>query len=376
MVKTTDVCVIGGGIQGCAAALELRRRGVGVTVVERSYPGRQASGVNAGGVRRMNRAFAEVPLATASHDIWNRIADHVDDDCGFRATANIKVAETPEELRQVQRRVAQLRRDGYTHERILSAEQVLDLVPALRRNIAGALACDGDGFANPFQTTHAFYRAARREGAEFLTDTEAGEVARNRHWCVRTAAGVIEAPILINCAGAWGNAIAAQLGDPTVVRAEAPMMMITEAVAPFLSAVMGLVGRRLSFKQRANGTLLIGGGYRGTVNADGLSARVDLAGLRDNAAAALRLFPHIAGTQITRSWAGVEGMTPDGLPIIGRSREHETAFHAFGFSAHGFQLGPIVGRILAELVTVGQSSLPIDPFRIGRFNQAGPGQQS
>ena len=371
MAKTTDVCVIGGGLQGCATALELRRRGVGVTVVERSYPGRHASGVNAGGVRRMNRAFAEIPLAVASHEIWGRIADHVGDDCGFRPTANIKIAETPEELRQVERRVAELRRDGYAHERVMSAEQVLEAVPALRRDFAGALACDGDGFANPFQTTHAFYRAAQREGAEVLTGTRADTVRRERHWQVRTAAGVIEAPILINCGGAWGNAIAAQLGDPAVVRAEAPMMMITETMPPFLSAVMGLVGHRLSFKQRANGTLLIGGGYRGTVNPDGLSARVDLAGLKRNANAAIRLFPHIADARIARSWAGVEGMTPDGLPIIGRSREHETAFHAFGFSAHGFQLGPIVGRILAELVTTGESSLPIDPFRISRFNQAG-----
>ena len=252
---------------------------------------------------------------------------------------------------------------------MLSADAVRAAVPTLHRDAAGALACRGDGFASPFRTTHAFYRAALREGAEILTGTRAGPVRRDRHWQVHSSAGVIEAPVLINCAGAWGNAVAVQLGDPAVVRAEAPMMMITTPVPPLVSAVMGFVGRRLSFKQRDNGTLLIGGGYRGRVNDDGLTARVDPAELKGNAETALRLFPQIAGARVTRTWAGVEGMTPDGLPIIGRSRDHETAFHAFGFSAHGFQLGPIVGRILAELVTTGHSSLPIDPFRITRFNQ-------
>ena len=79
------------------------------------------------------------------------------------------------------------------------------------------------------------------------------------------------------------------------------------------------------------------------------------------------LFPQMAEVKVIRGWAGIEGRMPDDIPVIGRSRTQETAFHAFGFSAHGFQLGPIVGRIIAELVTDGSSSLPIEPFSIGRF---------
>ena len=53
--------------------------------------------------------------------------------------------------------------------------------------------------------------------------------------------------------------------------------------------------------------------------------------------------------------------------MIGPSATEESAYHAFGFSAHGFHLGPIVGRILAQLVVDGHSEIPIDAFRIDRF---------
>jgi sarcosine oxidase subunit beta len=59
---------------------------------------------------------------------------------------------------------------------------------------------------------------------------------------------------------------------------------------------------------------------------------------------------------------------PDEIPVIGPSATAADAYHAFGFSAHGFQLGPIVGRLLAELIVDGRTDLPIDPFRISRFN--------
>ena len=63
--NTADVIVIGGGLHGCSAALHLARRGISVIVLEKDYVGRHASGVNAGGVRRLGRDPAEVPISVA-----------------------------------------------------------------------------------------------------------------------------------------------------------------------------------------------------------------------------------------------------------------------------------------------------------------------
>jgi sarcosine oxidase subunit beta len=60
---------------------------------------------------------------------------------------------------------------------------------------------------------------------------------------------------------------------------------------------------------------------------------------------------------------------PDDIPVIGPSTTVRNLWHAFGFSGHGFQLSPIVGSLLAELIVEGRSSLPLEPFRAGRFSE-------
>jgi len=58
---------------------------------------------------------------------------------------------------------------------------------------------------------------------------------------------------------------------------------------------------------------------------------------------------------------------PDQIPVIGLSRTTPDLFHAFGFSGHGFQLGPAVGAIMSELVLDRHTDVPLEPFRIDRF---------
>ena len=70
---TRPVVIIGAGIQGCATAFFLSQRGQPVIVLEKDHVGRHASGVNAGGVRRLGRDIAEIPLSVASMEWWNQI---------------------------------------------------------------------------------------------------------------------------------------------------------------------------------------------------------------------------------------------------------------------------------------------------------------
>ena len=65
---------------------------------------------------------------------------------------------------------------------------------------------------------------------------------------------------------------------------------------------------------------------------------------------------------------------PDDIPVLGKSATCEGAFHQFGFSAHGFQLGPGAGAVMAELVATGTTNMPIDAFRIDRFGSGRPAE--
>ena len=81
----------------------------------------------------------------------------------------------------------------------------------------------------------------------------------------------------------------------------------------------------------------------------------------------LDLVPALRGAHIIRTWAGIDGQMPDRIPVIGFSKTTPNLVHAFGFSGHGFQLGPVVGDILAELISEGRSASPLEPFAITRF---------
>src|SRR5258708_30726527 len=118
MTETADVIVIGGGIHGCSTALHLAMRGVRVTLLEKDYPGRHASGVNAGGVRQLARHIAEIPLSIASMALWERIEELVGDDCGFASHGTVLVAESEEELAGFRARVDHLRLKRFMHEEL------------------------------------------------------------------------------------------------------------------------------------------------------------------------------------------------------------------------------------------------------------------
>lgn len=176
--------------------------------------------------------------------------------------------------------------------------------------------------------------------------------------------------MIVNCAGAWADRIAAQLGEPVPLEVWALMLMISAPVPHFLDPVIGAAGRALSFKQYANGTVLIGGGHKGRARRDENWTDLDIAGLARSARTVSDLFPIMRSAPIVRGWAGIEGRLPGDIPVIGPSSTEQGVFHAFAFAGHGFQLGPVVGGILAELVTTGQSNLPIAPFRIDRFGKS------
>ena len=81
-----------------------------------------------------------------------------------------------------------------------------------------------------------------------------------------------------------------------------------------------------------------------------------------------QIFPDLGDVSIARCWAGYIDFTPDLIPVIDRlDRPHGFIF-ATGFSGHGFGMGPIVGRLVSELILDGTPSLDLEPFRFSRFS--------
>ena len=365
-----DVLIIGGGLMGFSTAVHLAMRHTRCIVLDKDSSGRHASGVNAGGLRQLNRHPAEIPLSVAAAGMWRHIRELVDSDCDTRFPGQLRVAENATELKSLEERAALLRSMGYRHEEMIGTDELYRLVPALAPHCSGALICRQDGYGRPFHALDAFRRKARSLGVRYQADTRVDGVLRVAdEWLASTVRGEFRAPVLVNCAGAWANHIATLLGEPVPLKPGAPMMMVSERLPHFIDPVVGAAGRKLSFKQMQNGTLLIGGAHLAELDLARGCTEMNWHKLAISARSVMTLFPQLKDVRIVRSWAGLEAFMPDNIPVIGASVTAPGAYHAFGFSAHGFQLSPVVGRILSQLILDGSSELPIEPFRIDRFRQ-------
>ena len=365
-VGVFDVAIVGGGTAGCAAALALRKRGMSVVLLEKGQCGAMASGTNFGGVRRQGRDFREMPLATRARAIWDRLPELVGEDCEFRATGHLKLARDAAEMAELERYA----RDARDHDLALSvvgSNAVRALYPWLGEAVTGASLCPDDGQANPRLVGPAFARAARAAGAEIR---EFAPVAHAR-W---TGAGfeidaggtTLRARLLVNVAGFWGGEVAAWFGEPVPIRPLCPNMVVTEPVPYVIDRSIGVCGGNVYVRQVERGNVIFGGGRGWGDTARAISRpRADVA--RDAMARTLAILPWLRDARIIRTWTGFDGEMPDDIPVIGPSRTTPGLVHAFGFSGHGFQLGPAIGEIVAELVADGRSASPLAPFAIDRF---------
>ena len=139
------------------------------------------------------------------------------------------------------------------------------------------------------------------------------------NWRVETSDGAFEAPKVVNAAGAWADRIAAMLGEPVPLTVVAPMLMVTSRLPAFIKPVVILRGRKLSFKQLGNGTVVIGGGHLATPYRDSNETVLDWDKLAISARTVWELFPVMREATIVRAWAGIEAYMPDGIPVVGQS---------------------------------------------------------
>lgn len=375
MTRSFDIAVIGGGLAGCSTALHARMKGASVVLFERGRCGAQASGVNYGGVRQQGRHPAELPLARRSRSIWGNLQSLIGSDCEFSVTGHLKLARHNADMIELAAHRAVLSEHGI-HVDILDASDVGRQFPYIGKGYAGASRCAEDGHANPRLVAPGFARAARARGADIREQCRVDAIHVSENGFSITLANdptPVKARRLVNAAGAWGAAIACLLGDCVNEEVMAPNMCVTEPIAPLIGPNLGICGGGIYIRQTAQGSVVFGGGL-GTADRDALRARPLAEVTHAAAQAAITMVPQLANVLLLRSWTGIEGRMDDGLPVVGPSPKVAGLFHAFGFSGHGFQLGPAVGAVLAELCTDGHSDTSVNGLSLNRFNRTADAQ--
>ncbi len=366
--ERTDVAIVGGGIMGASAAFALRRMGIGVTLLERDACGARASGVNYGGVRRQGRPLSQLPLAQRAHGIWSRLPELIGIDGEYTRSGHLKLARSESDLASLE----SYRQETFAFDldlRMLSRSEVHARYPWLGETVIGGSLCPGDGHANPRLVSPAFARAAQKLGARIHERTAVEEVAHDgAQFVLRSKELEVRAPVLLNCGGAWAREVAARFGEDVPMVPANPAMVVTEPMPPLISVSLGVEGGGLYARQVARGNCVIGGGRGYALDAE--RSRPGYSAIAAILAQAAEIVPRLRTSWIIRTWSGTEGYLPDRLPVLGPSATTPGLLHAFGFAGAGFQVGPAVGEVLAELVRDGRSTTPIDAFSISRFTAA------
>lgn len=362
----SDVAIIGGGIVGASAALALRQRGFSVTLLERDFCGSRSSGVNYGGVRRQGRSLVQLPLSQRAHEIWGRLPQLIGIDGEYVRSGHFKIARSEADLAALEDYRQRSRGFGMDLQ-ILGAPALRRLYPWLGERALGGSYCPQDGHANPRLVSPAFARAAARAGADIREQTRVEEMAHDGKQFVLTTATDLElrSSFLLNCAGAWAGAIAERFGEPVPMVPAHPVMAVTEPLGVFMNLSLGVEGGGIYARQALRGNCVIGGSRGFALDAQ--RARPSREAISLVLAQSVELLPALRHAHIIRSWSGTEGYLPDREPIIGLSTTMPGLIHGFGFAGAGFQIGPAVGAVLAELVQDGTSSTPISAFSISRY---------
>ena len=369
---TCDVAIVGGGIVGSAAALFLRRLGHSVVLLERGLCGAAASGVNYGGVRTQGRPVSQLPLALRARRIWSRLPEFIAIDGEYVQSGHLKIARSAADMAALEAYRDSVRDHGLALT-LDSGESFRRAHPWLGERAVGGSWCAADGHANPRLVSPAFAQAARAAGARIFEHCEVTQLAHTGHGFVLGDGRGLEvrSDWLLNCAGAWALKVAHAYGDDAPLQAIHPGMAVTEAVPRFMDINVGVEGGGIYGRQTARGNCVMGGS-RGAAGS-ALYAVPTARSIAELSQRMAELFPALAHAHVIRFWSGVEGSLPDHQPILSPSPTTPQLVHAFGFCGAGFQTGPAVGEVLAELVHTGRAGISLAPYSITRFTTASEG---
>ena len=383
--ESADVVVIGGGVIGCATAYYLAKRGIDVVVVERGELCREASGANAGTLHIQIPAFhfreqylEAVPLSreraglfratnrlyVEAARIWPTLETELRSDLGVRIGGGFMVAETPEDVALLRAKSFYENEVGIATE-IMSMAEMLRYAPNLSPRLAGGSYYPGEGFANPLLVGPAFARRAQAWGTRIRRHSRVNgiEPGRNGGFQVDTTTGQLSARQLVVAAGAQTGEVAAIVGLDLPVRPHPLQVIVSEPWPPILTQMIQHVGRHLSLRQTQYGTFVIGGGWPGVVVPAAPRIGVSLQSIAGNARVACDALPALRDVRLLRAWGGMTTATGATNRVGFLGEYHRLpGFYVAVTGGWGFTLAPVLGRLMAELIAEGKTSLPIEHF--------------
>lgn len=376
MSNRADIIIVGGGVIGSSIAYNLLNDGYTGKIVlfekDNLYE-YSSTPRSAGGFRQLFTTVVNIQLSKYSLQIYKNFkemmaVDGEEAEIDFKQRGYLLLAT--EEMMPNFEKNMKLQHQNGVFSQLLYKQDLLKIIPELTiDDLSGGLYCSESGYLDPYSVMQGYIKCSKRLGAEYLYEEVDGLITeQDQVKGVRLTDGrEYMAPIVVNCAGAWASALSEKAGLPLPV-VPLPRQIFQFDIEKPLQKPLPLTVDPTGVYFRHEGEKFIAG------YSEEIEPKYDFRWRRSS------FIDHIWPTltqrvenfekvKIERGWAGLyDYNTMDQNAILGEYPNMKGYFVAFGFSGHGMQQAPAVGKCLSELIRTGQyESLDLSPLRVERF---------
>jgi sarcosine oxidase subunit beta len=369
-----DVIIIGGGGHGLATAYYLAaNHGVQkVAVIERGYIGSGNVGRNTTLVRSNYLMDGNTQFFEHSLKLWEGLSHTLNYNVMLSQRGQIVLAHGPSQLDVLARKGNIMRLNGIDAE-LLDRADVMRILPYLdysretRFPIHGGLLQRRAGTVRHDAVAWGYARAADRLGVDIIEHCEVtGFIeAGSRITGVRTSRGEIRAERTAISVAGHSSHLAAMAGLRIPVESHLLQAFVTEPIKPFVDHVISFGAELFYISQSDKGGLVFGGHIDGF---NSYTQRGQFPKIQTVAECAVALIPSISRLRLLRHWAGIQDMTPDGSPFIGRTPRDNLYFNG-GWCYQGFKATPATGWCFAHTIAHAEEHPLVRHLALDRFTR-------
>ncbi|UJL45742.1 FAD-binding oxidoreductase [Virgibacillus sp. NKC19-16] len=358
MDNVFDVIVVGSGVVGSSIAYHLSEsKKHEILLIDKGFP---LSGTS-GSTQAWVWVHSKVPswygeLSMYSAELYPFLEKKIGD-VEYKRTGGIAPFFNEAERESALRLAEQQAEVGIEID-VLSRDDVLEKEPNLSPNVAGATFSKIDGNVNPFRLVELYVKAARKNGVQCSFYNQVNDIEKYGDiFHLKTSKGSFRAKKVVLAGGAWSKELGKMFGVDIPVRQVRGQILVTEPLQPFLQYTIGGV------RQADNGEVLIGYSKEEV----GYDRRSTLDVIQQTARMAIDFVPALSKANVVRCFSGIRVMPEDGLPIIGEIPKMEGAYVTAMHS--GITLSPLVGTLMTELLTEGETSIDLSRYSLERFEE-------
>jgi len=371
-IDSADVVIVGGGIVGISTAYYLAKNGIKSMVIERDTVGSHASGFAYGSLGALGGPGIPGPgLAVAvkgvhlHHQLAQELPERTGINIEYRDRPSLSLAFTKQDSEAAKNSIHWIQSQPDYAVKWIDQSNLQEIEPRISDEAIGAIHVNGTADVEPYRLVLALTQASESIGVTIRHGHITGLVGTHSKvkGVTLDSNDTISCEYVVFAMGPWSGEASPWLGiDISVQPLKGQILRLRAPGAPYQYSI--------SWGDNYATTKPDGMVWAGTTEEDVGFDENPTPEARDKIMASLlRVLPALKDSELVRQTACLRPLSADRLMLLGKVPGWEGAYMATGAGRQGIVLGPAMGQITANLITKGQTSIPIDAFDPGRFSK-------